>query len=118
MTTSVTAVLQRFRTPLELGALIRGLRTDRGWTQAELARRAEVGRQWLVAVERGQRAGAELALVLRVLNVLGAELFARTAQRPVNVDIPAASATASATPPAIDLDALIDEFTSRTHQDG
>ena len=41
-----------------------------GLTQAQLARRAEVSRQWLSGVERG-REGAELGRVLRTLACAG-----------------------------------------------
>ncbi len=58
------------RVPQDIGAAIRASRRAQGWTQGELADRAEVGRQWLVAVEHGH-AGAELGMVLRVLGALG-----------------------------------------------
>jgi HTH-type transcriptional regulator / antitoxin HipB len=67
----------RWHTALELGVIIREARGARGWTQAELAGRAGVGRQWLVAMERGRHSRAEIGLVLRVLSVLGVELSAR-----------------------------------------
>ena len=42
----------------------------RGWTQAELAERIEVSRQWVVALERG-KATAELGATLRAVIALG-----------------------------------------------
>jgi y4mF family transcriptional regulator len=48
-------------------------RTDLGLTQAELARRANVSRQWLVAVEGGKDT-AEVGRVLAVIRVLGLQL--------------------------------------------
>ena len=54
------------RTVPQLGAAIRAERRERGWSQAELADRAGVGRLWISQVERGKR-GAEVGLVLKVL---------------------------------------------------
>jgi len=63
------------RSPGDLGAAIRAARRAEGWTQVELARRADVGRQWLNAVEQGHPR-AELGLVQRVLAALGIALSA------------------------------------------
>lgn len=60
-----------------LGAAIRGLRHERGLTQAALAARADVSRRWVVEVEAGAREGVELARVLRVLDALEASLMVR-----------------------------------------
>ncbi|WP_245858899.1 helix-turn-helix domain-containing protein [Luteimicrobium subarcticum] len=60
-----------------LGQAIRGLRTARGLTQAQLAARAGVSRQWVVAVERGETRGLEVGLVMRVLDEIGASLVVR-----------------------------------------
>lgn len=62
------------RTPADLGAAIRERRKTLGLSQSVLAQRAGVGRQWLVAMERG-KPGAELALVLRVLNTIDLPLI-------------------------------------------
>jgi len=59
----------RIRTPLDLGLVIRDRRRKLGLSQAELARKAGAGRQWLVAVEHG-KPRASLGLVLRTLAVL------------------------------------------------
>jgi HTH-type transcriptional regulator/antitoxin HipB len=56
-----------------LGGAIYQRRTDLGLTQAELARRAYVSRQWLVAVEGGKDT-AEIGRVLAVIRVLGLQL--------------------------------------------
>ncbi|MEQ1874972.1 MAG: helix-turn-helix domain-containing protein [Ilumatobacteraceae bacterium] len=56
-----------------LGGAIYQRRTDLGLTQAELAQRANVSRQWLVAVERGKNT-AEVGRVLAVIRVLGLQL--------------------------------------------
>ncbi len=121
MTTSRSArdgVLRRFRTPREVGALIRDVRTARGWTQADLAERAGVGRQWLVAVEHGRRSGAELGLVLRVLGALNVELAATVVASPSDEGTEVSEADGvprqAANPPTVDLDALLDDFTGRS----
>jgi transcriptional regulator with XRE-family HTH domain len=67
----------RVKTALELGVLIRSAREARGWTQAELADRANVSRQWLVAVEKGRHSRAEIGLLLRTIATVGVELSAR-----------------------------------------
>ena len=59
----------QIRTPLDLGLAIRDKRRKLGLTQTELARRAGVGRQWVVAIEHG-KSRAELGLVLRTLSAL------------------------------------------------
>lgn len=61
------------RTPLDLGLIIRDRRRKLGLSQSELAEKAGVGRQWLVAVEHG-KARAEIGLVLRTLAALGLTL--------------------------------------------
>ena len=58
------------RSARTLGMLLREQRRRRGLTQAQLARRAQVSRQWLSALERG-REGAELGRVLRTLASAG-----------------------------------------------
>jgi len=60
-----------------LGGSVRRLRQDRGLTQAELARRADVSRQWVVALEQGRTEGIELGRLLRVLDALDASLMLR-----------------------------------------
>jgi HTH-type transcriptional regulator/antitoxin HipB len=54
---------------LDLSALVRGRRQALGLTQEALADRANVSRQWISAFERG-RLGAELRLILRLLEAL------------------------------------------------
>jgi HTH-type transcriptional regulator / antitoxin HipB len=56
-----------------MGGAIYQRRTDLAMTQAEVARRANVSRQWLVAVEQGKDT-AEVGRVLAVLRVLGLQL--------------------------------------------
>lgn len=82
----------------DLAALARGRRRELGLSQAELAARARVSRQWVSAFESG-KATAEIGLVIRLLDALDLRLTV-------------AEAGASAPPrgPApVDLDALLDE---------
>ena len=64
----IGAIMQ-VRTPLDLGLAIRDRRRKLKLSQTELARKAGVGRQWVVAIERG-KSRAELGLVLRTLAAL------------------------------------------------
>ena len=61
--------MRPIRTPRDLGLSIRRARADRGWTQADLADRANVGRPWLSELEGGKRT-AELGRVLAVIEAL------------------------------------------------
>ncbi len=61
--------IMRIRTPLDIGLAIRDRRRKLKLSQAALARKTGVGRQWIVAVEHG-KSRAELGLVLRILSVL------------------------------------------------
>lgn len=65
----------RIRTPLDLGLIIRDRRRKLGLSQSRLSEKAGVGRQWLVAVERG-KVRAEIGLVLRTLATLDLTLSA------------------------------------------
>jgi len=84
------------RTPKEVGLAIQERRKELGLDQAELARRAGVSRQWVVAIEQG-KPGAELGLVMRALKSLDLSLWLG--------DLPV---VASTTIPAIDLDAVLE----------
>lgn len=53
----------------DLGRAIRRRRRQRGWSQVDLADRARVSRQWVVALEAG-KASVELDAVLRTLAAL------------------------------------------------
>jgi transcriptional regulator with XRE-family HTH domain len=61
----------------EVGHRVRALRTGRGWTQAELARRCDLHRTFIGSVERGERNVSilNLRLLARVLRVPLPELF-------------------------------------------
>jgi HTH-type transcriptional regulator/antitoxin HipB len=63
----------RLRTPADFGAAIRDRRLRAHLTQATLARKVGVGRQWIVEVEKG-KPGAPLSLVLRTLDELNIAL--------------------------------------------
>lgn len=88
----------------DLGALARGRRLELGLTQAELASRAGVSRQWVSGFEAG-KPGAELRLVIRLLNALDLHLLVdggggdRWRQKPPQS--------------GIDLDALLDGIRKR-----
>ena len=58
------------QTTRAFGAAIRRARLSQHLSQAELAARAGVGRQWLSELERGKRT-AELGRALAVVNALG-----------------------------------------------
>lgn len=58
-----------YRTPKSIGRAIRNRRKALELTQADLARRTGVSRQWIAAVERG-KPRAEIGLILRTFNVL------------------------------------------------
>lgn len=60
----------RVRTMSDLGALVREARERSGLTQAGLAKRAGVSREWLLKVEAG-RTPAEMPRVLDLLHELG-----------------------------------------------
>jgi HTH-type transcriptional regulator / antitoxin HipB len=86
------------RTPADLGAIVRDRRKGLKLDQATLAKRIGVSRQWVIEVEHGHPR-AELALVLRTIDVLGIHLDAGTTaptdQRPsgaVDIDLIVAKA--------------------------
>jgi HTH-type transcriptional regulator / antitoxin HipB len=84
----------RVLTVRDIGAVVRGRRQELGMTQAVLAGRAQVGREWLVGLERGKQR-TEMGHILRVLSVLALEL-----------DI--APAPADRDRPGSELDAILD----------
>lgn len=66
---------RRISTPTDLGAAVREARTEDQLTQAELATRAGVSREWLIGLERGARPRAELTKILGVLSALDQPLM-------------------------------------------
>ncbi|MDF1487231.1 helix-turn-helix domain-containing protein [Tessaracoccus caeni] len=65
------------RSLLRLGTTLVGLRRRRGLTQAQLAEKAGVSRQWLIAAEKGQKDGLEIGKLMVALDALGASLMIR-----------------------------------------
>ena len=91
----------RIRTAHDLAAFTRGRRLDRGWSQAEVARRAGVSRKWVSDFETGKDS-VDLAAVLRLLDALEISLT------PVD--------THTHTPGSgdgVDLDDLLEEYSRR-----
>lgn len=68
-------IMRRISTPTDLGAAVREARTAAHLTQAELATRAGVSREWLIGLERGARPRAELTKILGVLSALDQPLM-------------------------------------------
>lgn len=66
---------RRISTPQDLGAAVRDARTAAQLTQAELAERAGVSREWIIGLERGTRPRAELTKILGVLAALDQPLM-------------------------------------------
>jgi HTH-type transcriptional regulator / antitoxin HipB len=67
---SAYADIMMVRTTLDLGVAVRDARLQQGLTQAELADRIDVSRQWVIALERG-KASAELGIAMRAITSLG-----------------------------------------------
>ncbi len=63
----------RIRSPRDFGLVVREARRAEKLTQAELATRAGVTREWIVGFERGNR-GAEVGRVFQVLTALGLDI--------------------------------------------
>ncbi len=57
----------------ELAAAISGLRQEKGWSQATLAEKAGVGREWIIHLEKAKPT-VEIGLVLGTLKALGVRL--------------------------------------------
>jgi y4mF family transcriptional regulator len=70
-----------------LAAAARGRRVDLGLSQAQLAAKAGVSRDWVNSFERGKRT-VELALVLRVLEALDLRIDVTPADEPTPADTP------------------------------
>lgn len=86
--------MRDLRTIHDMASLVRGRRIERGLSQSELARLANVSRKWVYEFEAG-KAGAELGHVLAVLEALDLRLTARQGD---------------ARPGELDLDALLDDY--------
>ena len=71
------------------GDAVRRNRRERGWTQEELAERADIHRSYLAALESGAR-NPTLDVIVRVANALHlpvAELFSRLRGQAANPDV-------------------------------
>jgi y4mF family transcriptional regulator len=62
----------------KLGAMVREARNDQGWSQSQLAERAQVSRAWIAKLEAGHRS-AELEQILRLFSALNLVLLAQPA---------------------------------------
>ncbi|MHB8887134.1 MAG: helix-turn-helix domain-containing protein [Methylovirgula sp.] len=89
------------RTPADLGAVIRDRRKQLKLDQSSFAKKIGVSRQWVIEVERGHPR-AELALVLRALDVLDIDLDASVNQ------------TKTSAPTAVDINAIVAKARKRT----
>ena len=87
----------QIRTPLDLGLAIRDRRRKLKLSQNELARKAGVGRQWIIAIEHG-KSRAELGLVLRTLAALDI---------PLKIDPGPRRLPSSDDMDAVDIDAIV-----------
>lgn len=86
----------------DIAATVRGRRQALGLSQAEIARRARVSRQWISEFESGKPT-AELRLVIQLLDALGLWLSIDERDADARVSPPRASRT-------VDLDALLDTY--------
>ena len=68
----------------ELAHLVKKERQSKGWTQAELAKRAGVSRDWMIGLEKA-KPSVELALVLRTLKALNLKLTATSSSPPASL---------------------------------
>jgi transcriptional regulator with XRE-family HTH domain len=105
---SLSSYVAEINSILDLSSLVRGRRQTLGLSQAELAARAGVSRQWISAFESG-RPGSEFRLILRMLEALELRL---------SVD-PLDDAKPDHRPPsdAVDLDALLKDHREATVKD-
>ena len=89
---------------IDIGALVRAQRKEYGWSQKELATKADVSPLWLSQFERGKRT-AHVGLVLRTLRELDLAIrIERRSKATLTVD----------RVPLIDLDTIVGENTNRS----
>jgi transcriptional regulator with XRE-family HTH domain len=91
----------RIRTMHDLVSVARGRRIELGLTQAELASRSGVSRDWVNSFERGKRT-VEISLVFRLFDALG-----------IGVEAMDASAIGDAPDGPPNLDAFLDGYHKR-----
>jgi transcriptional regulator with XRE-family HTH domain len=85
----------------DLASVARGRRIELGLTQAELAARSAVSRDWVNSFERGKRT-VDIALVFRLFDALG-----------IGVEVMDASTADDGSDGAPSLDTLLDEYYKR-----
>lgn len=68
------------RRPEDLGALVRHYRKAHGLSQAQLATRLQTTQKWISHIENG-KPSAQIGLVLRALNEIGAEIAVTIADK-------------------------------------
>lgn len=88
----------------DLAAAVRGRRLDVGLSQAALAARANVSRQWVSEFESGKPT-AELGLVIRLVDGLGLGLRLGEREEP--------GSRGESRGARVDLDALLDDYGKR-----
>lgn len=91
------------RTAKDLGLLLRNRRRELKLSQAELATRIGVTRQWIIEIERG-KPRAEIGLLLSAVRALQLDLDIRNHSHPQRPRPRAAA--------AVDLDAILDRARS------
>jgi HTH-type transcriptional regulator/antitoxin HipB len=89
----------------DLVAAVRGRRQSLGLSQAELAARARVSRQWISEFEAGKPT-AELGLVIRLVDALGLRLSVDDLDVDKGGDQPQRTRT-------VDLDDVLDDYRER-----
>jgi y4mF family transcriptional regulator len=62
--------VMKAKTVRDIAAIVRNRRDQLRWTQAQLAAKAGVGREWIIEFEKGKPT-VEWGLVIRVLRELG-----------------------------------------------
>ena len=72
--------------PGEFGRMLQRFRNARGWTQAQLAQRARIGKDFIAKLESGQRADPRYQIALRIAKALGLSVAAFAGQRTAAVE--------------------------------
>ena len=70
---SVEAPTMLVTRPTDWANIMRDRRIELGMSQSELAERIRMSRQWVVGFENGNAGVADLAVALRLANVLGVD---------------------------------------------
>jgi len=102
--------VRKARTVADIGAAVRTARRGRGWTQADLAHRVGVSRQWVVALESGRATRAELGRVLTTLSELDLTMMLPGPGNRNEIRHPPSTTTVRSDPPDFDLNAHLASF--------